>query len=100
MNLIKEKDKIKEWAKEKAVINQEWKFSSNNEESCWKLRKETTGIEEYDFSTLIELKEKLHEQWKGEEIFNDIEQTLAIAAIRACEIETGAGEIPTYVYVF
>ena len=100
MNLTNEKEKIKEWAEQNKIDNTEWNVFPGKENTYWKQREKTIGIEEYGFSNIKEVKEKLFEQWEGEEIFKEIEQVLSVTALKAKERENVEAEIPFYVYVF
>lgn len=100
MNLTSEKEKIQEWAEQNRIINNEWSVFPGAEVSYWKQREKATGIVEYDFSNIREVKEKLHKQWEEEEVFGEIEQVLSITALKAKEKEEVAAEIPVFVYVF
>lgn len=100
MNLTNEKEKIQEWAEQNRIIKNEWSVFQGVEASYWKRREKTVGIEEYDFSSIKDVKEKLHKQWEEEEIFGEIEQVLAVTALKAKEKEEVAAEIPIFVYVF
>ena len=100
MNLTNEKEKIKQWVEQNKIDNGEWKTFPGEENTYWKQRKTTAGIEEYDFSTIRDVKEKLHNQWKEEEMFQEIEQVLSVAALKVKEKEETEAELPVYVYVF
>lgn len=101
MSLIKEKEILKEWAKKYSKDAQNWdKCKKDN--SYWKVRTKTEGIEEYDFSTLSEIQSYLDNLWKDKEYFKEIEKALAIGVLRSSKEtkEEAIKAIPDFVYIF
>lgn len=103
MNLTKEKKCIQAWIDKEHYADADWmNFNECKKESYWKKLDANKGIEEYDFSNLIELEVCLDSQWSNEMLFQDIKRVIAVSVIKAQSMSDLERDvmIPDYVYVF
>ena len=102
MNLTREKEILKNWlAEQEEYIDS--RFSMTNEESYWRQREKSSGVEEYHFETLGELKQQLGFLWEDEPEFKNIELPIAVATFKAKDerkVEEEVVDIPEFVYAF
>lgn len=103
MNLTKEKKCIQTWIDKEHYADAEWmNLNECKQESYWKKIGDNKGIEEYDFSNLVEVEACLDSQWGNEMLFQDIKKVIAVSIIKAQNTSNLESDvmIPDYVYVF
>ncbi len=106
---LTEKDMILRWCSDNYSISKKEEILSTSldRDSFFCVRKNEHCMEEYDWSTVPELKEKLDKLWKKQYELMNIEKTVLVAAWKERElpsevpnIKKGCAELPDYVYVF
>lgn len=106
---LTEKDMILKWCKDNYSLSKTKGIlaASSDNDSFYSVRTNDHCMEEYDWSTVPELKEKLDELWENSNELTDIERTVLVAIWKQKKLQNEnpnekqeCKELPDYVYVF
>lgn len=101
MSLINEKEIMRKWAEETASDGIKTCLAHNVSETYWHKREKVSGIEEYGFETIPELRAQLEHLWADEPEMQEKVLNMAVAAFKTRkECEDKEAILPVYVYAF
>lgn len=102
MNLTKERKVIEEWISKWSEEGSGWNNLDIDSSTYWKKRDTVGSLEDYYFSNITEIQEELHNLWKNDRQFKELEEVLSVAILKARKRtkEETPIELVDYVYIF